>query len=178
MFDFVSPFDALASSSVAPIRKPVQPDPKRKSVDNLLEQLGNSKAPVPPRRLLTPYLRLISIVPKKRHLPLSQSSLRLHRVHFPPNPHKPLRRVVPRPRSLPPFVGMFRHRIPSRVASRLCSFACAYGPSSARKRKFARSAWELEGTRRWSQPWLRFQGKDPARSQVSALIKRSVRGLI
>ena len=67
MFDFVSPFDALVSSSVAPARKPVPPashqqgpsepfedtwssvvmDPKRKSVDNLLEQLGNSKAPVP-----------------------------------------------------------------------------------------------------------------------------------
>lgn len=67
MFDFVSPFDALASSS-APARKPAPPpshqqappeqfedgwssaviDPKRKSVDNLLEQLGSTKAPVPP----------------------------------------------------------------------------------------------------------------------------------
>jgi hypothetical protein len=75
MFDFVSPFDALASSSVAPIRKPAQPpshpqgppepfedtwtsviDPKRQSVDNLLEQLGNTKAPVPPQaHPLTPY---------------------------------------------------------------------------------------------------------------------------
>ncbi|KAH9079187.1 hypothetical protein EDB83DRAFT_2341178 [Lactarius deliciosus] len=66
MFDFVSPFDALASSSVAPIRKPAPPvshqqgpsepfedtwssviDPKRRSVDNLLEQLSVSKAPAP-----------------------------------------------------------------------------------------------------------------------------------
>ena len=66
MFDFVSPFDALASSSVAP-RKPAPPsshqqgpsepfedswtsvaiDPKRKSVDNLLDQLGHTKASVP-----------------------------------------------------------------------------------------------------------------------------------
>ena len=66
MFDFVSPFDALASPSVAP-RKPAPPsshqqgpsepfednwtsvaiDPKRKSVDNLLEQIGHTKAPVP-----------------------------------------------------------------------------------------------------------------------------------
>ncbi|KAI9458037.1 hypothetical protein F5148DRAFT_1221565 [Russula earlei] len=67
MFDFVSPFDALSSSSVAPIRKPAPPpshqglpepfedtwssavvDPKRKSVDNLLEQLGHAKASVLP----------------------------------------------------------------------------------------------------------------------------------
>ncbi|KAH9060084.1 hypothetical protein EDB87DRAFT_1562339 [Lactarius vividus] len=67
MFDFVSPFDALASSSVAPIRKPAPPvshqqgpsepfedtwssviDPKRRSVDNLLEQLSVSKVPAPP----------------------------------------------------------------------------------------------------------------------------------
>jgi hypothetical protein len=67
MFDFVSPFDALASSSVVPpTRKPAPPlsnqqpspepfedtwssaviDPKRQSVDNLLEQLGSPKAPV------------------------------------------------------------------------------------------------------------------------------------
>jgi hypothetical protein len=67
MFDFISPFDALASSSVAPpIRKPAPPlsnqqpspepfedtwssaviDPKRKSVDNLLEQIGSPKAPI------------------------------------------------------------------------------------------------------------------------------------
>jgi hypothetical protein len=107
-----------------------------------------------------PYLHLISMVPKKRHPPLGQSSPRLHRVHFPPNPHRPLRCVVPCRRS-PRSSGCSGVRIPSRVASRLCSFACAYGPSSGRKRKFARSAWELAGTRRWSQPWLRFQGENP-----------------
>ena len=67
MFDFVSPFDALASSSVAPVRKPAPPvshqqgpsepfednwssviDPKRKSVDNFLEQLSIPKAPTLP----------------------------------------------------------------------------------------------------------------------------------
>ncbi|KAH9966428.1 hypothetical protein BC827DRAFT_1175740 [Russula dissimulans] len=64
IFDFVSPFDALASSPVPPVRKPVPPqvqpepfedtwssaviDPKHKSVDNLLEHLGHTKAPVPP----------------------------------------------------------------------------------------------------------------------------------
>jgi hypothetical protein len=65
MFDFVSPFDALASPSAAPVRNPAQPsshqqgpsepfedtwtsviDPKRKSVDNLLEQIGHTNAPV------------------------------------------------------------------------------------------------------------------------------------
>ena len=67
MFDFVSPFDALASPSVAPARKPAPPvshqqgpsepfedtwssviDPKRKSVDNLLEHLSIPKASAPP----------------------------------------------------------------------------------------------------------------------------------
>lgn len=66
MFDFVSPFDVLASSSVTPGRKPAPPvshqqgpsepfedtwssviDPKRKSVDNLLEQLSIPKPPAP-----------------------------------------------------------------------------------------------------------------------------------
>ncbi|KAI0290314.1 hypothetical protein BC826DRAFT_1155464 [Russula brevipes] len=149
------------SSSVAPIRKPVvQPpphqlplinsplepfedtwssaviDPKRKSVDNLLEELGNSK-----------------------HSPEEETpSLRLPRVH--PNTHKPLRRVVPAQGLSPRSSGCSGVGIPSRVASQLGSFACAYGPSPARKRQLARSAWELEGTRRWPQPWLRLQGKD------------------
>ncbi|KAH9013808.1 hypothetical protein EDB85DRAFT_2296156, partial [Lactarius pseudohatsudake] len=67
MFNFVSSFGALASSSVTPIRKPTPPvshqqgpsvpfedtwpsliDPKRRFVDNLHEQLSVSNAPAPP----------------------------------------------------------------------------------------------------------------------------------
>jgi hypothetical protein len=66
MFDFVSPFDALTPTSAAPGRKPAPVshqqgsseqfedtwssviDPKRKSVDNFLEQLSIPKAPAPP----------------------------------------------------------------------------------------------------------------------------------
>ncbi|KAH9946232.1 uncharacterized protein BXZ73DRAFT_36999 [Epithele typhae] len=63
MFDFVSPFDALGSSPV-PKRKPNAPqpsedpssqwtssmamDPKRKSVENLMDQLTRSQIPPPP----------------------------------------------------------------------------------------------------------------------------------
>ena len=66
MFDFVSPFDALAPSSVSPGRKHGPPvshqqgslepfedtwssviDPKRKSVDNLLDQLNIPKSAAP-----------------------------------------------------------------------------------------------------------------------------------
>jgi hypothetical protein len=66
MFDFVSPFDARfvlgsphshpcslssvlsCSSHSETLGHPEVIDPKYKSVDNLLEELGNSKAPVPP----------------------------------------------------------------------------------------------------------------------------------
>lgn len=78
MFDFVSPFDALASSSVTSPRKPVPPlshsvdtasvneewlpsttDSKRKSVENLIEQLtrtqpSSSQLPPPSYELPTP----------------------------------------------------------------------------------------------------------------------------
>lgn len=76
MFDFISPFDALASSGSSqakkkPVPQPqpsdlpsgsedtwttasLTPDPKRKSVDNLMEQLTRGQAP-PPQTTSPPY---------------------------------------------------------------------------------------------------------------------------
>ncbi|KAI0283812.1 hypothetical protein BC826DRAFT_1110002 [Russula brevipes] len=150
-----SPFGALASSSVAPIRKPaqlvrladgpgartvldlalpvkltamfgVEPirdtcvravvwssaaiDPKRKSVDNLLEQLGTSKVPIPPSaRTLSSFDQH---GPEEETLAAQPVQSKAASRRLPPNSHKPLRCMVPRPRSLPPFVGMFGHQNP------------------------------------------------------------------
>ena len=63
MFDFVSPFDALTGSSPGAKKKPAVPvqqqshqlddwaslgDPKRKSVENLMDQLTRGQVPPPP----------------------------------------------------------------------------------------------------------------------------------
>ena len=117
MFDFVSPFDALVSSSVAPIRKPAQPpshqqapsesfednwtsvaiDPKRKSVDNLLEQLSNTKAPAPPQAhpVLPPYDQHTHDEETITELVQSKAASR-------PLPPKPTQ--APSPRGSPPKV--------------------------------------------------------------------------
>jgi len=113
MFDFVSPFDALASSS-APARKPVPPpshqqapseqfedswssvviDPKRKSVDNLLEQLGNTKATAPPTAQAPPFDR--HTPEEEAHVPELLQSKAASR----PLPPKPMQ--APSPRGSPP----------------------------------------------------------------------------
>lgn len=114
MFDFVSPFDALSSSSVAPIRKPAasssqqapsEPfedtwtslviDPKRKSVDNLLEQLGQTKAPVPPSAQ--------SIPPFDQHSPDDLTAISEPKAASRPLPPKPMQ--APSPRASPPRVA-------------------------------------------------------------------------
>ena len=115
MFDFVSPFDALASSSGAPARKPAPPsshqqgpsepfedtwtsviDPKRKSVDNLLEQIGHTKAPVPP---------LAQPISFDQHSPDDEapiSELVQSKAASRPLPPKPMQ--APSPRGSPPKV--------------------------------------------------------------------------
>jgi hypothetical protein len=117
MFDFVSPFDALASSSVAPIRKPAPPhshqqppqepledtwssviDPKRKSVDNLLEQLSISKAPVAPSAHSHPSF--------DRHTPDEETTIAepvQSKTVSRPLPPKPTQ--APSPRASPPKVN-------------------------------------------------------------------------
>jgi hypothetical protein len=92
------------------------------------------------------------------------------------SPHRLFSRAscacVPSPHSSPPKVThpvrMFNHPNPLSGRKSVPLFR-TYGRNSARKRKFARSTREPEGTRRWSQPWLRIQGQGPVRSQVSAL---------
>ncbi|KAH9028740.1 hypothetical protein EDB85DRAFT_2147698 [Lactarius pseudohatsudake] len=120
MFNFVSSFGALASSSVTPIRKPTPPvshqqgpsvpfedtwpsliDPKRRFVDNLHEQLSVSNAPAPPSA---------------------------HPVPAFDNPDEETPITEP---------------VQFKAASRLLQ-----------------SARELEGTRRWSQPWLKIQSQE------------------
>ena len=115
MFDFVSPFDALVSSS-APARKPAPPahqqaspeqfddswssvviDPKRKSVDNLLEQLGSSKATVPSTAQVPPF---------DQHNPEEEApvlELVQSKAASRPLPPKPMQ--VPSPRPSPPKVA-------------------------------------------------------------------------
>ncbi|KAI0256476.1 hypothetical protein BJV78DRAFT_1164626 [Lactifluus subvellereus] len=116
MFDFVSPFDALASSSVA-IRKPAPPlshqqghpepfedswssviDPKRKSVDNLLEQLSSPKAPVQPSAHSIP---AFDQHPPDEETPIAEPAL--SKTASRPLPPKPMQ--VPSPRASPPKVS-------------------------------------------------------------------------
>ena len=114
IFDFVSPFDALVSSSAAPVRKPAQPsshqqgpsepfedtwtsviDPKRKSVDNLLEQIGHTKPPVLSTQPIT----------FDQHSPDDETSLTeliQSKATSRPLPPKPMQ--APSPRSSPPKV--------------------------------------------------------------------------
>ncbi|KAI0306774.1 hypothetical protein B0F90DRAFT_1808391 [Multifurca ochricompacta] len=117
MFDFVSPFDALAASSVAPVRKQALPvshqqglsepfedtwssviDPKRKSVDNFLEQLSNTKAPVPPPTHTIP--------PFDQHNPDEEALVAepvQSKITSRPLPPKPTQ--APSPRGSPPKVS-------------------------------------------------------------------------
>lgn len=90
-----------------------------------------------------------------------------------PLPPKPTRASSPLS-SLPRSSGCSGITIFSRAASRLCSFTRAYGPSSVKKRKFARSTWglRLEGTRRWSQPWLRRSGAQVPKQRPRSQGKR------
>ncbi len=118
MFDFVSPFDALASSSAAPVRKLAQPsslqqgpsepfedtwtsviDPKRKSVDNLLEQIGHTQAPVPSAQP----------IPFDQHSPDDETSITelvQSKAASRPLPPKPTS-----PRSSPPKVAPVRRDV-------------------------------------------------------------------
>ena len=148
MFDFVSPFDALASSSVA-IRKPAPPlshqqgppepfedtwssviDPKRKSVDNLLEQLSTSKAPIPSSTHSipafdrhtpdeeTPITELVQSKTASRPLPPKPTQAPSPRAS-PPKVSPPVRRdvQVSEP-SLGPQVGPSLSHVPTSTAQR------------------------------------------------------------
>ena len=147
MFDFVSPFDALASSSAAPVRKPAQPpshqqepsepfedtwtsviDPKRKSVDNLLEQIGHTKAPVASAQPIpfdqhslddeTPITELVQSKAASRPLPPKPMQAPSPR-NSPPKGTPPVRRDVQSSES--PFgsqVGSALSHVPTGITQR------------------------------------------------------------
>ena len=121
MFDFISPFDVLASNSNTVKKKPVPPagtsstsddawtpgslaalnDPKRKSVENLIDQLTRGQAPYPtqpPSPSYDPYKtaeEYPQLDPNQQ-----QSSQQSRPMPPPPLPPKPGR--VASPRSSPP----------------------------------------------------------------------------
>jgi hypothetical protein len=146
MFDFVSPFDALASSSAAPVRKPAQPsshqqgpsepfedtwtsviDPKRKSVDNLLEQIGHTKAPVPSAQPIpfdqpspddeTPINELVQSKAASR--PLPPKPTQAHSPRSTPPKVTPVRRdVQPSESPFGPQVGPVLSHVPTGTTQR------------------------------------------------------------
>lgn len=103
MFDFVSPFDALSASSQAK-RKPVPPqpssvtsgqeeptwsnpqvDPKRKSVENLMDQLTRGQGPLsPPAQSVT--AQFDPYAPSEEPAPLSDQSQTRASRPLPPQP--------------------------------------------------------------------------------------------
>ncbi|KAI0664945.1 hypothetical protein C8Q70DRAFT_940901 [Cubamyces menziesii] len=109
MFDFVSPFDALASSNTGAKRKPPPPeepsswgqmalDPKRKSVENLMDQLTRGQAlpsasSQPPVAPFDPY----GPMPTDEHVSPEPMQTRASRP-LPPQPVHP----TGSPRSSPP----------------------------------------------------------------------------
>ncbi|KAI0064686.1 hypothetical protein BV25DRAFT_1799983 [Artomyces pyxidatus] len=118
LFDFVSPFDALAAStSSSTTRKPVPAivpsqahtdsnedtwsaviDPKRKSVDNLIEQLSRVQPPTaPPVQASPPYEQ------QTQGEDLLGSESLLSRVQSRPLPPKPTQ--APSPRNSPPKIS-------------------------------------------------------------------------
>ncbi|KAI8998769.1 hypothetical protein BD414DRAFT_476045 [Trametes punicea] len=114
MFDFVSPFDALASTNTSAKRKPPPPaqssdepspwsqlsvDPKRKSVENLMDQITRGQAPQsassqPP---VAPY-DLYNPVAAEEHTPQPDSSQTRASRPLPPQPVHP----TGSPRASPP----------------------------------------------------------------------------
>ncbi|KAI0670515.1 hypothetical protein C8Q78DRAFT_975321 [Trametes maxima] len=121
MFDFVSPFDALSNTSAGAKRKPppnAQPsdepsswppmsvDPKRKSVENLMDQLTRGQAPQPstsqpPAAPYDPY----SSLPAEEPLPAESVHMRASRP-LPPQPIHP----TGSPRSSPPKQALRQQR--------------------------------------------------------------------
>ncbi|KAG6869084.1 hypothetical protein C0993_003404 [Termitomyces sp. T159_Od127] len=111
MFEFISPFDHLSASTSSVKKKPVPqasgiaginedasswtaPDPKRQSVENLLEHLTRGQPPLQHQSLPTTY----------EPFDFSQSEALSSRAPPPPLPPKPVtnRAASPPPRSSPP----------------------------------------------------------------------------
>lgn len=132
MFDFISPFDALASSGASPAKKKPVPqsqlpqtevssgnedswtsaslssDPKRKSVENLMEQLTRGQGPHQPQASSPPYDRYLA------GDDFSQSELIQPRA-APPPPLPPRPSHITSPRASPPKLqAQAQHRPPPR----------------------------------------------------------------
>ncbi|EPQ58070.1 hypothetical protein GLOTRDRAFT_104018 [Gloeophyllum trabeum ATCC 11539] len=131
MFDFVSPFDALASSSSSAKKKPapaeppsedswtsvsVSTDPKRKSVENLMDQLTRGQPPLPaPQRAQAPQS---SYDPYQRSDDSSAAEQAGPILPPPPLPPKPAEHVSPRA-SPPKVAAQHRQQQPRSTESPL-----------------------------------------------------------
>ncbi|KZT26482.1 hypothetical protein NEOLEDRAFT_1131976 [Neolentinus lepideus HHB14362 ss-1] len=147
MFDFVSPFDALASSSSSPVKKkPVPPeppsedswtsvsvstDPKRKSVENLMDQLTRGQAPLQaPERAQVPQGAYDPYNPSEDSSAAEQS---VPRGPLPPLPSKPAEHVSPR--SSPPKIPPQHRQQPRSAESPVGSQGGHVGGVSGRRDK-------------------------------------------
>lgn len=134
MFDFVSPFDALSSTSTGSIKKkpvPAQPssvssgnedsgswtavsvsDPKRQSVDNLLEALTRGQAHPPPPPPPPVSVQTIVYDSYLSGSDFSQNEQVQTRVPLPPLPPKPVPGRTGSPRASPPKTQAQRAVVP------------------------------------------------------------------
>ena len=120
MFEFISPFDALASNANPVKKKPAPPtsssphedswtsaslaslnDPKRKSVENLIEQLTRGQAPYPSAQPPSPSYDPYSTTDEYPQLDPNQSTQQQSRP-MPPPPLPPKPALVSSPRASPP----------------------------------------------------------------------------
>lgn len=143
MFEFISPFDALASNSNAIKKKPVPTapastssgnedawtpaslgslnDPKRKSVENLIDQLTRGQAPYssaqPPSPSYDPY----NTADEYSQLEANQSTPQLSQQQsrpMPPPPLPPKPGRVSSPRASPPKLPVQQQQQPQRPQGR------------------------------------------------------------
>ncbi|THH32998.1 hypothetical protein EUX98_g1193 [Antrodiella citrinella] len=149
MFEFVSPFDALTGSSLQPKRKPAQTqtshvaggsedswnssaavDPKRKSVENLMDQLTRGQAPMAPPPAQAPPVNPYDPYSPSDDPPLSQEPFLTRASRpLPPQPAQ----ATSSPRSSPPKIPLAQRQQRRSADSPMGAPQGSYGSPSPNK---------------------------------------------